>query len=387
MQRMNSKTPIYRACGFTLVELLVAMALGLILTLAVSSVYLFTKSAFSRQEQLASLQQSVRTAFEYLATDARVAGHLGCYTGATTAPVGLSATDLRTNFGLGIEGYEYNTGGTYTLASLSPANTITASAWNTNIDANGTLSIPLTGAIDSTGATPGSDVLVIRSVLGQPLRLKAAVAGGTKNISIESVASGKCSNGTTDKVSGFCVGSYGLVASCTKARLFSVAAAASSGALTAVNNVGDDFVADQSEVFPLQTIAYYVEQSSNLTTTSLYRKVFTGDPAVGAESQELIEGVENMQVSYGVDSSPLVADGVIDSYQPASAVGDWKRVVAVRLSLLVRAADPAPGDVAVPASGVVGNVTVTYPSGTGVRKYDRRVFTTTIALRNKIAHL
>jgi type IV pilus assembly protein PilW len=259
MQRMNSKTPIYRACGFTLVELLVAMALGLILTLAVSSVYLFTKSAFSRQEQLASLQQSVRTAFEYLATDARVAGHLGCYTGATTAPVGLSATDLRTNFGLGIEGYEYNTGGTYTLASLSPANTITASAWNTNIDANGTLSIPLTGAIDSTGATPGSDVLVIRSVLGQPLRLKAAVAGGTKNISIESVASGKCSNGTTDKVSGFCVGSYGLVASCTKARLFSVAAAASSGALTAVNNVGDDFVADQSEVFPLQTIAYYVD--------------------------------------------------------------------------------------------------------------------------------
>jgi type IV pilus assembly protein PilW len=217
--------------------------------------------------------------------------------------------------------------------------------------------------------------------------MKADVVGSTKNISIESVASGKCSNGTTDKVSGFCVGGYGLVASCAKARLFSVAAAASSGALTAVNNVGDDFVKDQSEVFPLQTIAYYVEQSSSLTTTSLYRKVFTGDPAVGAEAQELIEGVENMQVSYGVDSSPLVADGVIDSYQPANAVGDWKRVVAVRLSLLVRAADPAPGDVAVPASGVVGNVTVTYPTGTSVRKYDRRVFTTTVALRNKIAHL
>lgn len=386
MQYTNSKTPIHRTCGFTLVELLVAMGLGLILTLAVSSVYLFTKSAFSRQDQLASLQQSVRTAFEYLATDARVAGHLGCYTGDAVAPTGLPATDLRTNFALGIEGYEYTTGGTYTLGSLSPANTTTATNFNTNIDANGTLTIPLTGT-DSDGATPGSDVLIIRSVVGNPLRLKADVAGATKNISIESVASGKCSNGTTDKVSGFCIGSYGLVASCAKARLFSVSAAASSGAITAVNNVGDDFVKEQSEVFPLQTIVYYVKQSSSLTTTSLYRKVYTGDPATGAETQELIEGVENMQLSYGVDTSPLVADGVIESYQPANAVGDWKRVVAVRLSLLVRAADPVPGDVAVPASGVVGDVTVTYPSGTSVRKYDRRVFTTTVALRNKIAHL
>ena len=50
--------------GFTLVELMVAMGLGLILTLAMSSVYLFTKSAFSRQEQLSSLQQNVRRSEE-----------------------------------------------------------------------------------------------------------------------------------------------------------------------------------------------------------------------------------------------------------------------------------------------------------------------------------
>lgn len=41
-----------RERGFSLVELMVAMALGLVLTYAMINVYLSSRQAFSRQEQL-----------------------------------------------------------------------------------------------------------------------------------------------------------------------------------------------------------------------------------------------------------------------------------------------------------------------------------------------
>jgi hypothetical protein len=89
------------------------------------------------------------------------------------------------------------------------------------------------------------------------------------------------------------------------------------------------YTTDASEVFPMQTIAYYVKRSSSGTTTSLYRRVFDGDHSDGLE-QELIEGVESLQLRYGVDTS-TTSDGVVDRYVSAKgplgndtdSVTDW----------------------------------------------------------------
>ena len=390
MRSMNTALPpALRTRGFTIVELLVALGLGLILTLAMASVYLFSKSAFTRQEQLSSLQQNVRTAFEYMAGDARMVGHLGCYTGKAAPPTTSLATGaIETNYAVGVEGYEYTTASAaLTLASSNPSNTSTAANFTSNGSSNGINTIPLS-TISSTGLTPGSDVLVIRTVVGKPQRLSADIAASASALSVQTVSGGTCSDGTTGKVSGLCSGSHALVASCAKARTFSVTAAASSGALTTSSLGPDAFAADTSEVFPLQTIVYYIKQSETGTTTSLYRRIFNGDPAAGVE-QELIEGVESMQLRYGLDTTSPIPDGVIDGgYVTAETVGNWSQVVAVRLSLLMRAADPVPLDVAVPASGLVNDVTVTYPTAaSGARQFDRRVFTTTVAVRNRISYL
>jgi type IV pilus assembly protein PilW len=147
-----------------------------------------------------------------------------------------------------------------------------------------------------------------------------------------------------------------------------------------------------TEVFPMQTIVYYVRKSSSGTTTSLYRRIFDGDHAGGLE-QELIEGVESLQVRYGIDTTAPDADGVVDKYVAAKgttgtatdSVTDWSRVVAVRMGLLIRSTTPVASDVgALRATGVVNGVTVTYP--TSGAKFDRRVFTTTLAVRNKITY-
>jgi type IV pilus assembly protein PilW len=387
--------------GFSLVELMVALALGLLLSIAMAYVYLSSKTAFSRQQQLSSIQQSVRIAFEYLSTDARMVGHMGCYTGKVTAApdfTNLLAAGIATNYAYGIEGYEYGTA-PYGLTSNTPTDATTATGWSVNAATNTNAVNTVPVAALGGSLTPGSDVLVIRTAAGRPVRLAAVANTGANQttFTIENASGGTCSNGTTAKVSGLCANSHALIASCSRARVFEVAsvtnATPATVTLKAGTTLGNDpqYATDATEVFPMQTIAYYVKQASSGSGTSLYRRVFDGDNAAGLE-QELIEGVENMQVRYGVDTSAPDADGVVDAYVNAKgatgtatdSVTDWNKVVAVRVGLLVRSATPVEVDTAVPTSGVVNGVTITYPT-TG-SKYDRRVFTTTIAVRNKIAY-
>lgn len=372
-----------RSAGFSLVELLVAMALGLLLTLAVATVYVSTKSGLRRQTQLAELQRNVRIAFDYLSQDARMAGHAGCFTGRSSGFTStLSATSLVTNFGTGLEGYEYAnaTPKAYALSSTQPANATDATLWRVNASSAGVNTIPL-ALIDPAGLAPGSDVLVIRTVAGAPVRLAAGATAGSAKVVVPANASGKCSDGT-DKTSGFCTSSYGLLASCTNAQAFTVTSIAT-GELTVDATLSATYDASGSELFALQTIAYYVKRSSDGSTTSLYRKLFDGDHAAGLE-QELVSGVENMQLRYGVDTS-APPDGVIDEdYKAADSVADWNTVVSVRMGLLLRSPDQADADAALPTSALVDEVSVAFPGGKPL--YDRRVFTTTVALRNRIAY-
>lgn len=402
--------------GFTLVELMVAMTLGMLLTAAMSYVYLTSKSSFSRQQQLSGLQQSVRIAFDYLSNDARMVGHMGCYTGMPTLSTSeftnlLSATALATHYAQGVEGYEYGNGSieAYSLGSAAPANITTAASWRSNVAADAIATLPLTtlaGSATGDGLTPGSDVLVIRSVAGRPVRLAATANTGSNQttFTMETMAAGTgtCSNGSTAKVSGLCANSHALIASCSRARVFQVqsitagtAPAPSTVTLKTGTNLGGDpvYAPAGTEIFPMQTIAYYVKRSSSGTSTSLYRRIFDGDNAAGLE-QELIEGVENLQIRYGVDTTSPTADGVVDQYVVArgplgdatDSVTDWSRVVSVRMGLLVRSTQPIEGDLAaaLPASAPVNGVAVTFPT-TGP-KFDRRVFTTTVAVRNRIPY-
>lgn len=64
--------------GLTLVELMVAMLLGLIVTGAAVSVLLSNKESYRTNEALSQIQESSRTAFELLARDVRQTGINGC---------------------------------------------------------------------------------------------------------------------------------------------------------------------------------------------------------------------------------------------------------------------------------------------------------------------
>jgi type IV pilus assembly protein PilW len=115
-------------------------------------------------------------------------------------------------------------------------------------------------------------------------------------------------------------------------------------------------------------VHYYINDDS----------LFRWDDDNGA--QELVAGVTNMHIEYGLDTTDEDGDGV-DVYKIANAVesdGDWDKVVAVRISLLVRGGEGQVTD---------ERQTYTFPSGVEKTADDKRlyqVFTKTIALRNRM---
>ncbi len=132
-----------------------------------------------------------------------------------------------------------------------------------------------------------------------------------------------------------------------------------------------------------KTAAYYCATASTiryLINNSILQKI-TGTTSCSLTSNstnDLIEGIENMQILYGEDTPILsIYDGWANYYVPANNVVNWEKVVSVRVSLLVKSIDD---NLAVQPLAYTYNGTTSTPTDRRLR----RIFTTTIALRNRL---
>jgi type IV pilus assembly protein PilW len=136
-------------------------------------------------------------------------------------------------------------------------------------------------------------------------------------------------------------------------------------------------VAEGANVFKLVSHVYFVGKRGNdaANPPALFRAPLDSDGTVGA-AEELIEGVETLQILYGEDTNN---DFLADQYVVADAVTDWSQVSSVRLGLLLRSVDE---------SGTFTDNTNYNVNGSWINPTDdrrlRKVFTTTIALRNRL---
>lgn len=383
------------ARGLSLVELMVALALGLIISLVVGGIYLSTKGSFARQQQLSILQRKARMAFEALVYDARLIGYYGCFTekGVIDNQLPDANTTLENNYNTSMEGFDYtlNNTNSFDITETQPTNIDIdgTDKWSLNPSSAGGLDKIDIAKINPSGLTPGSDVMVIRSVTGHPQRLAGDSILNSQDFELAGSPTprGWCTNKDPalpqkQKLGGFCADSHVLISSCANALVTSVEKITASSGSTKIRTKNPNnalYPAASSELFPLQTVAYYVSLGSTGRWPSLYRRVFDGQEADGIE-EELIEGVESMQLTYASDTS-TPKDGIIDGeYEVASEVKDWNKVMAVRMSLWLRTPDEVRGNLPLGLSGTANGVTITYP----LTRHDRRVFTTTVALRNRI---
>ena len=340
--------------GMTLVELMVAMTLSLVILAGVIQVFISSKKSYLMNDALSRVQENGRFAVNFLVQDIRMAGFTGCYSG-DAASVENVLND-QNNYGWDLNNMVY--GNNDNGVSWSPA---------------------LNAAL--SGLKAGTDTITIRHLAGNGIELTSPYNTGAQLF-------------VGDSGSSLVEGSVLMVTDCSQASIFQLTnlqatgggynvVHSSAGGYTPGNStpIMSNSYAEGAQVAALVTSAYYIKDNAS-GIPALYRSTLSS--TAGATSllseQELVEGVEDMQILYGVDTDSD-ANKVANIYYPASTVdttSNWDNVVNIRVSLLLRTIE---NNVASTEINYFYNGSDNTPT-TGDKRL-RRVFTTTINIRNR----
>lgn len=332
-----------RQRGVGLVEIMISLTLGLIVTGGIVQIYLTTKRQNDMQTSLTSRQESARFAAQIIQRDAQMAGFRGCLRDLGTVVNRLNTpNDFLYNYGQHVVGFENAAG--------------------------------LPASI--TNVVAGTDVLTIRTVDDTNVELTAAMATNTDD---PVIAAGL-------DPAPFEAGDIALVADCSGAAVFQVSGYDDGTGVVAHVSAGTPGNSDLSlgrrfgagaQLFRMRTTSYYIRESESGTGPALWRRVGEED------AQELAAGIENMQVLYGEDTD---GDQAPDVYRQADDVVDWTQVVSLQVALLAAGTQDRVAD-ADPRTFQLLDEEVD-PTDGGDEPSDgrlRRVVSFTVALRNRLS--
>jgi type IV pilus assembly protein PilW len=376
------RTPgFYKISGLSIIELLIAMVLGLTLAAGVVQIYVGTSTTERDQDARLRMQENGRFALNFLGNEIRMAGYLGCQGSIQGSSVNntLSAPPATLQPETGIQGWEAD--GTAPGEINNSANNVatvasTSAEWSTG---GAGFNIP------NVQAVPNSDIVRLWGGWGNSGPVTDIDNSGSDPI-IQAEAS-----------IGISANDFLIISDCEQADFVQACAVAPTGGpATTVDitlsttcnpgNIGAAFVTSQdpAEVMRLEGALYYVGKRDNDANNppTLMRSTLTATGTAGP-AEELIEGVESMQLLYGVNVDQDVR-ATVDAYLTADQVTNWDEVISVRVSLLLQSVND--GTVPAPQSYTFDGVTYDGGVGNGELPADervRRVFTATISLRNR----
>ncbi|TYT75082.1 PilW family protein [Desulfobotulus mexicanus] len=375
--------------GITLVELLIVLALSLVLGTGIYQVFVGTTRSYSLNEELARLQEDGRMAMNFLRTEIRGAGYLGCLQDVNSVVNVLQNPD---NFTVNFTGSA--------IYGLEADNNKWKDNANSDID-------PTTSGLNGMGLNPeplhGSDILVIRGVRSDlpSMEIKPHSSGNSaSDPDPDDSSKGSPTFHLTSDNLGFQLENDSIIfiSDCSAAAVLKIHRHNDNAGTIVYNSGGnqprndkDKFSALRNivdnglpaEVFLYHTAIYYVGEDPVTSEPTLFTQSRPGS----TQAQAIISGVENFQVRYGEDTT---GDGMVNRYADAdeieisSTVNNWENVLSVRIGLLLRtpeSRDPtAPVDTAEYDVSGDGTTDFTAP---GDRRM-RMVFSGTVGLRNRI---
>ncbi len=340
---------MYGQQGFSLVELMVGMIIGLFLAMGVAQVFISNNSTFRSQEGLSRVQEGGRFAMQRISSAVRLAGFFGCS--------GPSDKEL--------------TADAYVLASSPPSGLATIT---TDTPVTGQDNVAASTSISGKTLVTGSDTITLRG---------SGMAGVSYTGTDASPAADITINTATYPI---VEGDYVLISDCSTINMVRATEDTTQSLVKhAMTSGGDDYNTQDSltKLFGADAIVtnpfintFFVADSGRTnyqgnSVTSLYMQDMSG--AV----HELVEGVSQLQVMYGVDTDE---DYQSDRYMDASQITtakNWGDVVSVRVSLLVDSVDDALQE---PTDYVF--METSYTPGTGDKRL-RKEFTGFYTLRNR----
>ncbi len=317
--------------GMSLAELMIAMALGLMLTLGIATLFTQTRQSFNQDEQIATMQANLRFAIEVVVEDATMAG----FWGGVLEPVSIqndTTLSITNDCGVGAAGvWAYN------LASpISGVDNATAAAANAAFN-----------CIDAGEFRADTDVLAIKRVRGTAI----------------------------EDDPNECVHDFNAVDTLQDNTVY-LADNGIMGLLFAEPKSGTTVVSGCVENREYAPTVHYIRKFSTDEDDgipTLCRKVMVMGATPTMTTECLVEGIEQMQIEYGIDAN---SDGLPERYISTPNAAQWPTVTAIRVHLLARSLRPEQGYVN-PKTYVLGNTTVTPADN-----FYRRSATTTVLLRN-----
>ena len=317
-----------RQHGFTMIELMVAMTMGLVITAGAVSLFLASKRSYNDIERSARLQENGRAALYFLTRDLR---HVNFWGDLIDVSNGLKAPDLNM--------------------------TGTCSGW-----------------ASSTGA---NDLVSNRFVVSDNASADAFFTGclndikaNTSAVAIKRVRAHDDSYTSAGFYNSLDAGDYFLRSNSGLGNIIAKGSTQDTGALTA---------ASEGKDWEYQPVIYFVRDFSVADGDGIPSlcKVY-GNPRMTTRC--LVEGVEFLHIEYGLDTN---TDGLADTYQPNDAAGtlDMSQVITIRIYVLVRELEQ---DFAYTNTNTyrMGSKTVTFSAGDNDR-YHRALFTTTVIPQNQ----
>lgn len=372
----RQQASVQNQSGLTLVELMVSIAISMIVFSGVVQVLVVSKTHFIGAGELAALQENARFALTFLSEEIRMAGYSGCKRSA-----GAQANAIRGSVDSwyldrpGVQGYE---GG----ESIFPEEFAAELAAGTDAivvrRGQGTGLRVTNGGTPNAGHQGGAASIHVSAAHGfQRGQVLMLVAADCHAVGIFQMSGPLNTNAAATRIEhkpgigvpGNCHSGLGSSYTCNAAGIIA----------PAISPMQSSYPAG-SRILEMRSEAYYVGVSkSDSTMPALFRErmlVNGSTSAVYTAAEELVQGVDNLQILYGVDTDHGMPDGLANQYVTAAAVSDWSLVVSVRLSLRLRSAFPVYNSDVEFAEFAVG-------AGTdGADRFMRQVVTTTIQIRN-----
>ena len=300
--------------GLSIVELMIALTIGLVILVAVTTLLVNSKRAYTTQDRLARVQENGRFAMQFLIKDLRLAGYYGCSNDITSINNTLDTSDPS-------KFYPFNAA--YPLEGLEAA----GGAW---YPSNST-------TMPSKPVKAGTDAVAIRKL--DPSSSFSLV----KEMPNESAVL------FLDSASGLKDGDVVMVSDCSSGDLFQITniqdgSGVNSGKKGVVHNPGGGDPGNATQELsksyspPGASIMKFTSSKYFISTgagggPALFREDETVTPPV---AEELVEGIESLQILYGKDTD---GDKMPNIYLKAGASGletesDWNSVVSVRVGVL-----------------------------------------------------
>ncbi len=286
--------------GLSLIELMISITIGLLILVTLSTLFINQSKTRAELEKSNRMIDNGRYAIELLSDNLRLAGFYDSYVPTSGIPAALydpcdktaltNSTENLDIMRVAVQGYNASTTSTPVFSALC-------------------------AAVPNVALNPGSDILVVRRASTVSLPQPSTAVSGTIYLQVSS-----CPSDAINYV----------IATAPAAFPLYLKTCATTATLAPLR--------------PFLVQAYFVSPYDIAGDGIPTLKRVEFDPAGSGNFvvTPLVEGIEYMQIDYGVDDT---SDGEADRYVDCSlcSITDWSNVVSVKINLVARNQDPTWG--------------------------------------------